>query len=195
MSGCLSAGTTAPRMPLGAAVSGGEFTSEQPCWRPPRRPSASRSEQPAAPPSCWPWPRGAGCPGSRTSPGPRCSNCCRRRRCCTTRRTKQHEEKATGKQESPAEKKQLYRTDGESMFCTNIEKPRSPKAVGRAGNETRTTKRGNKKKKKKEKICVGGSDPEFSSTAELLVCFLGLIQVLTLEDGKISSLRFYFKDF
>lgn len=130
MSGCLSAGTTAPRMPLGAAVSGGEFTSERPCWRPPRRPSASRSEQPAAPPSCWPWPRGAGCPGSQTSPGPRCSNHCRHRRRRTTRRTKQHEEKTTGKQESPAEKKQLYRTDGESMFCTNIETPRSPKAAG-----------------------------------------------------------------
>lgn len=57
--------------PSGAAVSSGEFTSELPCWRPPRRPSASRSEQPAAPPSCLLWPRGAGCPGSRTSPGPR----------------------------------------------------------------------------------------------------------------------------
>lgn len=90
------------------------------------------------------------------------------------------------------EKKQLYRTAEESMFCTNIETPRSPKAAGRAGNKTRTTKRG---KKKKKKVCAGGSDPEFYSTAELLVCFLGLIQLLTLEDGKISSLRVYFKDF
>lgn len=48
------------------------FTSERLCWRPPRRPSASRSAPPAAPPSCWPWPPGArGCPESQTCLSPR----------------------------------------------------------------------------------------------------------------------------
>lgn len=76
---------------------GGQFTSEQPCWRPPHRPSASRSERPAAPPSCWPWPRGAGCPGSQTSQGP---GCCVRRCCSSAARTRRRRRS----RKSPAEK-------------------------------------------------------------------------------------------
>lgn len=146
--------------PSGAAVSGGEFTSERPCWRPPRRPSASRSEQPAAPPSCWPWPHGAGCPGSQTSQGPRHSDCRRRRRRTTTR-AKQHEEKTRRREKSAGKRKvqRLYRTDGNStvdVFFSNIEVRKQPD--GRQGTQERMQEKTEEEEEGKEKMCAGGSD-------------------------------------
>lgn len=127
---------------------GGEFTSERLCWRPPHRPSASRSEQPAAPPSCWLWPRGAGCPGSQTSQGPRRRD---HRRCSTAAKTRRSRKTLQGK--SPAEKNwSTGWTEASDWATFSSLKPRSLKRGGeekirRRGGRGRNWGKGEKRRR------------------------------------------------
>lgn len=151
-----------------------EFTSERLCWRPPHWPSASRSEQPVAPPSCSPWPLEAGCPGSRTSSGPRRSH---RRRCTTTKTKQQREERTEEKVlEEEEEKEGLYEMTADSTIWSvvcGVKISESGSTHKRGGEEEKMEGRGGRKRTEKQSV-QDVVTPQCRSAAQLFIGFCSI---------------------